>query len=62
MRIIFEGGEVLDLKNINKVIIDTDEEEVMLNKSIIFRHYEEMNYPNGKGSIKGGFFEVKERL
>lgn len=42
MRIIFEGGEVLDLININKIIIDTDEEEVIMTKCIISRHFEEL--------------------
>lgn len=42
MRIIFEGGEVLDLKNINKIIIDTDDEEVIMTKSIVSRHFEEL--------------------
>lgn len=35
MRIIFEGGEVLDLKNINKIIIESREEkEVIINAQL----------------------------
>ena len=35
MRIIFEGGEVLDLKNINKIIIESQEEkEVIINAQL----------------------------
>lgn len=52
MRIIFEGGEVLDLKNIEKIIIDTDEEEATLIKSMVFRHCEEMDHPACKYNRK----------
>lgn len=35
MRIIFEGGEVLDLKNINKIVIESQEEkEVIINAQL----------------------------
>lgn len=35
MRIIFEGGEVLDLRNINKIIIESQEEkEVIINAQL----------------------------
>ena len=35
MRIIFKGGEVLDLNNIEKVILDTDEEHTVVVKSVV---------------------------
>ena len=35
MRIIFKGGEVLDLNNIEKVILDNDEENTAVVRSII---------------------------
>lgn len=44
MRIIFEGGEVLDLTHINKIILDADEEEVLVNRSIISRHFDKILY------------------
>jgi len=35
MRIIFDGGEVLDLKNINKIIIESQEEkEIIINAQL----------------------------
>ncbi len=35
MRIIFEGGEVLDLNNINKIIIESQEEkEIIINAQL----------------------------
>lgn len=35
MRIIFKGGEVLDLNNIEKIILDSDEENTAVVGSVI---------------------------
>ncbi len=34
MRIIFEGGEVLDLKNVNKVIAEDEHEAAILTVAV----------------------------
>jgi len=34
MRIIFEGGEILDLKNINKVITEDEHEAAILTVAV----------------------------